>query len=82
MFSENRKDNGIGIEQAHSTKIFEMFQKLHSSQEYEGSGLGLSICSLITESHNGKIWVESELGKGSQFYFTISEMGEVVEFIN
>lgn len=64
-------DNGIGIEKKKQVEIFEIFNKLHSSDKYEGQGLGLAFCKKIVESHNGKIWVESALGEGSKFYFTI-----------
>jgi signal transduction histidine kinase len=65
------KDNGIGIEKCYHQQIFELFKHLHTHKEYEGEGVGLSIAKRIVESHQGKIWVESELGKGATFYFTI-----------
>ena len=65
------KDNGIGIDEEYYLRIFEMFKRLHNRSVYEGTGLGLSISKKIVDSFGGKIWVDSKLGDGSTFYFSI-----------
>ncbi len=66
------KDNGIGIDPEYSDKIFGLFQRLHQRSDYPGSGIGLSLCQRIVARHGGKIWVESALGEGATFFFTLA----------
>lgn len=67
------RDNGIGVDPKHHEQIFEVFRRLHTNSKYPGTGIGLAVCRRIVDRHGGRLWIESTLGEGSTFYFSIPE---------
>ena len=82
MWEFSVKDNGIGMRQEYCEKIFLPFKRLHRSDEYAGTGMGLTICRKIVDNFGGSIWVKSEPNRGSIFYFTVAKTQQKIAYAN